>query len=130
MIAFVKNYTLFAIKKKLILLYFLNLFDIMFTLLLLSTGLFIEINQFLVDQLDHPGRVVLIKVILPALILLYIYIRIQKATQRQLFQSNIVINLVTCFYLLINISHLIWIILLPYFTHLSLLTVSFSSSIS
>lgn len=114
MIVFMKSYSLFTIKMKLIILYLLNILDIIFTLLLLSTGLFMEMNGLLVNHLDNPIKVMILKVFLPAFILLYLYLRIQKATQKQLIHSNIVINLAASLYTLINISHIIWIILIPF----------------
>jgi hypothetical protein len=44
MIAFIKNYSLDNIKNKLLMLYILNVTDIVFTLLLLSTGFYMEAN--------------------------------------------------------------------------------------
>ena len=46
MIAFIKNYEIESMKKKFILLYLLNVTDIIFTLLLLQTGYFSEVNFY------------------------------------------------------------------------------------
>lgn len=118
MIAFIKNYSLLVIKKKLIFLYILNVLDIIFTLALLSTGLFIEANIFMVDQVRDPIRSIILKVVLPAALLVFLYIRMQKATEKQLMQSNIIINIATGIYTLINLSHLVWVSFLPFFNNL------------
>jgi len=115
MIAFIKNYTLLVIKKKLLFLYILNVLDIIFTLALLSTGLYMEVNTFMAGEVQKPLKSFAIKVVLPAVILIFIYIRMQKATDKQLKQSNILINIAVCIYILINISHMIWVSLIPLF---------------
>lgn len=116
MLTFIKSYSLIIIKKKLILLYFLNLLDIIFTYFLLRTGLFWEINLLLSDPLQHPLRIIFLKVFLPAILLFFIYCRLQKASTKQLILSNMIINLVNFFYLLVNFTHIIWIILIPFFS--------------
>jgi len=113
MIAFIKNYTLLVIKKKLLFLYILNVLDIIFTLALLSTGLYMEINALMAGEVQKPIEIFIIKAVLPAVLLIFIYIRMQKATDKQLKQSNIIINIAVCLYILINISHIIWVSLIP-----------------
>lgn len=46
MISFIKNYSLDSIKTKLKIIYALNVFDIVATVLLYNTGLFLEVNSF------------------------------------------------------------------------------------
>lgn len=115
MIAFVKNYSLEIIKKKFILLYLLNVTDIIFTLLLLQTGYFEEVNVFMVHAVQNPLASMLLKVVLPALLLLYAFRRMKKADLSQLKASNIAVNISLGIYTLVNISHIIWVILLPVF---------------
>lgn len=115
MIAFIKDYSLFIIKKKLIILYILNVLDITLTLILLSTGLYMEVNTFMAKEVNNPAKAFILKTVIPAVLLIYIYFRMQKATNKQLKQSNIFINIITGVYFLINISHIIWIVLIPVF---------------
>lgn len=113
MIAFIKNYSLEVIKKKFILLYLLNVTDIIFTVLLLQTGYFEEVNVFMVNAVSNPLTGMLLKVVLPAFLLFFIYRRIKKADLSQLKASNIAVNISLTIYTLVNISHIIWVALLP-----------------
>lgn len=116
MIAFIKSYNLAAIKKKFLLLYFLNVSDIIFTLLLIRTGYFTEVNILMVKAVESPLASFVIKILFPALLLYYIYISIRDdADHTQLKASNIAINISLTIYSLVNLSHVIWVILLPIF---------------
>lgn len=108
---FIKTYTFENIKHKLLLLYLLNVTDILFTLLLLSTGLFMEANFLMVKAVESVSVSFILKIVLPAVLLLFIYIRMKKANETQLKQSNIILNIITGVYIIINISHLIWFLL-------------------
>jgi hypothetical protein len=107
LVSFIKNYTLENIKYKFLILYLLNVTDIFFTLLLLSTGLFMEANTLMVKAVQSLSASFLLKIVLPAALLLYLYLRMKRASEKQLKQSNIVLNIATAIYALINISHLI-----------------------
>ena len=114
MIAFIKNYELETIRKKLIILYLLNVTDIIFTLLLLRTGFFSEVNIFMVNAVQSPVISFFLKIILPALLLLYLYRRICLSESSGLKATNIGINISLTIYSLVNLSHLTWVALLPY----------------
>lgn len=115
MIVFIKNNEIHAIRKKLILLYILNVTDIIFTLALLRTGYFREMNILMVQAVQNPLISFLIKIILPALLLLFLYKRICVADKEQLQATNIGILISLAMYSLVNISHLVWSALLPVF---------------
>jgi len=115
MITFIKSYNFITIKKKLILLYILNVTDLIFTLLLLNTGLFMEMNLLMSKTVQNYGASFVLKVILPAVILFYLYLRIQKASQTQLKKANVIINIAVIIYALINVSHFVWLLLTPLF---------------
>lgn len=115
MITFVKDYTIKSIKNKLIFLYSLNVADIMFTLLLLSTSFFMEANTLMVGVTQSPTISFILKVVLPAILLVYIFFRMQNATVEQLKKSNFLIMGIIALYTLINISHLVWLAILPMF---------------
>ncbi len=108
MLLFIKTYTLDNIKQKLVILYLLNVADILFTLLLLATGFYIEANLFMSKAVQSLFASFILKIVLPALLLFYLYIRMKKANKKQLKQSNIILNIATAIYFIINISHLIW----------------------
>ena len=107
MIAFIKTYTLKNINYKLLILYVLNLTDILFTMLLLSTGCFMEGNILMRKAVQSIPASFLLKFILPALLLFYISLRIRNASEMQLKQSNTLLSIITAAYALINISHIL-----------------------
>lgn len=108
MIVFIKNYNLENIRNKLAILYFLNITDMICTLLLLNSGFFIEINPFMIKVVQNLSTSFILKIVLPAVLLLYLSLRISRATDSQLKISNIIINIATITYAFINISHLVW----------------------
>ena len=112
MISFIKNYSLNSIKEKLILLYILNVLDIFFTVLLLSTGSFVEANYFMSSIVTSPLRYILIKIVLPAILLIFLFMRIKSATHEQLNKSNCCINIITGVYVFIDTSHVLWLFLI------------------
>lgn len=124
MVAFIKDYNLDSIKKKLILLYLLNVLDVIMTLLLLRTGLFREVNIVMLKVVSSPFASFLFKVIFPALMLYYLYIKIRETTvtgceapadvSQELKISNISINISILIYAIVDFSHLLWTALLPY----------------
>lgn len=121
MISFIKNYSLQNIKNKLIILYILNVTDILCTLLLLSTNLYMEANTLMTKVVQSPLQSFMLKIFFPAILFIFIYYRMQKATKSQLKQSNILINGAIIFYALINIFHIVWFaILLIFFEYLAM----------
>jgi hypothetical protein len=104
-----KDSSLSAIKRKLFILYILNITDIIFTIFLINTGLFFEANFIMALIVNNKQLLSLvIKIILPFVLLLWIGHRMEKASRKQLYQSNIIITACLVFYILINVSHLIW----------------------
>ena len=95
------------IKSKLLLLYFLNIADIIFTLILLSTGYYFEANILMAEVVNNTAATLLLKIILPAILLAVLYQRIKIATNKQRKISNYAISPVAILYMLINIFHFI-----------------------
>jgi hypothetical protein len=118
MIAFIKNYSLSNIKNKLLLLYILNVTDIIFTLLLVGTGFYMEANALMAKAMQSPSISLAIKIILPALLFITVYFRMQKANDQQLKKSNSLINMATALYVIINVSHILWFTLIPVFINI------------
>lgn len=118
MIRFICSSDLKTIRKKLILLYLFNVSDIILTYFLLSTGLFKEVNILLVNIIDNTIVTLLIKVIFIFLLIKYISYRLQKANIRQLNICNKLIILILSIYIIINFSHLFWILYLFIFIKL------------
>lgn len=107
LISFIKNCTFENIKCKLLILYVLNVTDVVFTLLLLSTGFYIEANTLMENAVQSLYTSFILKILLPATLLFYLFFRMKKANEKQLKQSNIIINIATAVYALINVSHLV-----------------------
>lgn len=116
MISYIKNYSIINIKFKLSLLYLLNVLDIIFTVMLIKSGYFIEANPFMASIIDLPIQLVLLKIILPALLLSYIYFRMKKAIKHQLIISNTIINGALLGYGFLNLLHLFWFVNLIFLT--------------
>lgn len=112
---FIKDYSLDNIKSKLAILYILNLTDIVFTIILVNTGYYFEANFLMTNIVQDYTASFLIKVLLPATLLLYIFFRMQKANDYQLRVSNVLISLAIGLYATINVFHILWFVLLPVF---------------
>lgn len=105
-ISVLKTRDLVSLRQKLILLYILNVTDIIFTIFLVNTGMFLEANAIIAPLVNSRQLAsIIIKIAVPLVLLLGIYLRMQKATEKQLYQSNIIITGCIIFYGLINISH-------------------------
>ena len=102
-----------SLKKKLVFLYLLNVTDILFTLVLLRTGYFTEANSLMANAVQNPTIGFFLKLILPAVLLCYLNFRMKKATEKQRKTSNFLLNIVLFFYVLVNVSHVVWIAILP-----------------
>jgi hypothetical protein len=108
---YIKNYNLQFIKGKFIGIFILNVTDILFTLYLLSTGLFYEGNPVMSRVTENISASLFLKIVIPLTLIIYIYIRMKKATEKQLFYANIIINGCLGFYLMINLLHIVWIMM-------------------
>ncbi|HHT88746.1 MAG TPA: hypothetical protein GX002_07035 [Clostridiales bacterium] len=115
MIAFIKTHNLINIRKKFIILYLLNVSDLIFTLALLQTGFFREMNIFMVNAVQSPLVSVLLKIIFPAGLLYYLYKKISLSNSDQLRAVNIGLLISLTLYSLVNLTHLVWVALLPVF---------------
>lgn len=115
MITFIKDHNLITIRKKLIILYLLNVTDIVFTLTLLQTGLFREMNIFMVNTVQNPLASVIIKIVFPAGLLYFLYKRICLSDSDQLKAANIGLLISLTLYSIVNLSHILWVALLPVF---------------
>jgi hypothetical protein len=111
MLNVLKSCNLEFIRKKFIIIYLLNVTDIIFTLFLLKTGLFVEVNSLMRSVVGNEGLSIGIKVIVPLIVLPITFIRMKDSTNKQLMLSNRIINTCLIIYVLINISHCVWSLL-------------------
>ncbi|MGH4052606.1 MAG: DUF5658 family protein [Clostridium sp.] len=111
-LSILKTKDLDFIAKKLIALYMLNITDILFTIYLVNTGMFLEVNAFMAPLVNKRYLFsIIIKIVIPLVLLMAVYQRMKKATEKQLYQSNIMINGLLIFYGIIDVSHVVWSIL-------------------
>lgn len=109
MISFLRCHSLGDIKNKMVLIFILNVTDIIFTLVLCGTGLFTEANPVAAVFVGNKYAALLVKSLIPAVLLGCLYYRMQKATAEQLKKANILIVAALMAYVVINVSHLTWI---------------------
>lgn len=106
MFKFIMNTSSESLKKKLTFIYILNALDIVFTFTLLKTGLFYEANKLMINIVTNPYLSILVKLIVPALLIIYLLFKIDELPSSQLKFCTFFINLVILVYLCINILHL------------------------
>ena len=111
MFSFIKACEFRDVRKKLIIIYALNVTDILFTLFLLSTKMFIEVNPIMVFLIENSYLSLIARFLFPAVLIFYMGLRLSKATSEQLRKSNIVISVLFIAYALMNILHLVWIVI-------------------
>ena len=92
----------------LILIYILNIFDYLFTLVLVSSGLFIEANPFLSTDIQGIGGFIL-KFALPLILLSYLHIRFSVSTVKSEKAVKILLYLMLSYYVIINAFHVFWL---------------------
>lgn len=105
----IKHCSYTDIRNKMILIYILNVTDIIFTLILCSTGYFMEANPLVAVFTSNSVAALLAKCLIPAVLLIYLFIRMKSATEQQLKKANIVMVGLLVFYVLINVSHITWL---------------------
>ena len=108
MFQFIKQSSLSTIKIKLIILYILNISDILLTLILVRTGLIIEANPVMASIIENSFATFFVKGIIPALLFIYLYYRLQSATPKMIKLTNFCIFILLGFYFFINCLHLLW----------------------
>ena len=116
MINFIKQYQLPNLRLKLILLYLLNISDIILTLLLLETGIIMEANPIMSEVMESNLFTFIIKGVLPAILFIYLYVTLKTASIEMIRLTNYCLLSLLGFYLSINCLHLIWFICLLLFS--------------
>ncbi len=95
---------------KLLLLYTLNVTDYIFTLVLISSGLFIEANPILNTHIEGLWGFIL-KCMLPLLLVLYLHIRFLTGIPKHKKIVKLLINGIIIYYIIINVMHIFWLTL-------------------
>lgn len=94
------------LKSKLTLVYILNAIDIVFTFGLLKTGLFYEANVLMSSIVESAFLSIFVKLLLPAVLIIYILFRLDDNRQPNLRTCNFFICLVLFMYMIIDFLHL------------------------
>lgn len=102
------------LRDKLTLLYILNAVDIVFTFGLLKTGLFKEMNSIMVEVVDDPILSITIKLIIPALLIIYILLKLEDLPEANMKLCHIFVNVVLLVYTVIALMHLSYLCLFLY----------------
>ncbi|MGL4571937.1 MAG: DUF5658 family protein [Clostridium sp.] len=112
---FIKSNNYSKIKKKLVILYILIVIDILYTLILVQRGYFVEDTTIMIDIVSKPWLSFLLKLVFTLLLMVVLYKRIESANSKQLTWYNIFICSIIFMYIIVNISHLIWFALIVIF---------------
>ncbi len=93
------------------LIYILNAFDIIFTFILLRTGQFTEVNLLMRPIVINPMLSIIIKILLPALLILYLIQNLNKLSLKSISFCHLCINIVLVIYIYTNIMHIFYFLL-------------------
>ena len=98
--------TALGAKKRLFLLFMLDLSDWICTLALLSTGLFKEANPLMRNVIENTLLGFLVKVALPLGLILFALTKLKDADSKQLRLSNNIALVGVAVYFLLNLYHI------------------------
>lgn len=104
---FIKSYSYENIRKKLNILYLLNVADILFTIILLKTNLFEERNSIMKPIVKSPMKSIFIKVVLVFILIKFLSYRMKEATIKQLKISNVLLLGIISLYCLVLFTHIL-----------------------
>ncbi len=96
------------IYRNLIVVYALNVLDLLMTLLLQNTGRFKEANPVVAVFISDTFGVLAAKIIVPALLCVYLAVRINHASPTQLNKCHTGVVWLLIFYIGVNMLHLVW----------------------
>lgn len=100
--------------SRIIIIYALNVSDYIFTLILIQSGIFQEINPILSMPINNFSGFIL-KCIIPFILLLYIRHRFRNAAERQIKPIKYILDCTIGIYAIINIFHICWLILMTFY---------------
>lgn len=112
MIDFIKSTDITIQRYKLFFFYILNVWDILFTqfTIIKMPDVFVEINPIM-QPIITTQYALLLKVFIPALVLLFWNNKFSKASTKERKTANISLNIITVCFIAINILHLVNIII-------------------
>lgn len=104
--------TVFDIRLAII--YALNVSDYIFTLILLESGLFTEVNPILSMPINNFWGFVL-KCIVPLVLLLFLRHRFRSVSEKQIKPIRYILDCTVGLYAIINIFHIFWIVMMTFY---------------
>ena len=114
MVTLLRRHEYTDITFKLIMLYALNVMDILFTQFLVGTGFFMEANPLMALLMGNALVAVLFKIAFPAIVFVFLAERARHATFAQRRTTSRLINLLLIVYAAVALLHVAWVIV--YFT--------------
>jgi len=96
------------IYRNLVIIYALNVLDLLMTLFLQNTGRFKEANPVMAVFISDTLGAMAAKIIVPALLCVYLAVRMNGASPEQLEKSHSGIVWLMIFYIGVNMLHLVW----------------------
>ncbi len=110
MFHFIKERSSASLRTKLTLIYMLNVLDIIFTMALLKTDCFVEVNQFMAFIVEDSFMTILIKLFLPALLIIYVLLNTQHLSESSLKTVHFFMTLIAIIYFLVLCLHVFYTI--------------------
>lgn len=101
-------------RKKLFILYYLNILDIIYTKILLKTGYVQEINGIM-NNIMHTPLIWILKIIVFPLVLLFWLFITKRGKEKKFKISNSCLNVCVIAYFIINLMHLFNFLLYYFF---------------
>lgn len=95
-----------AVKIRMLLLYALNILDMVVTKFLIQTGKFREVNPVMALAMQNNWVVLLLKLIVPAILLVYLDGRLKYADMRHLKISARALDVLIAAYCVVSVLHL------------------------
>lgn len=100
--------------SRIIIIYALNISDYIFTLILIQSGMFTEINPILTMPINNPWGFVL-KCIIPLILLLCLRHRFRSISENQIKPVRYILDCTIGVYAIINIFHICWLIMMTFY---------------
>lgn len=110
-----KDSTVQCTKRRLAILFMLNVSDWICTLALLSTGYFSEANPLMQSVVQSVPLGALVKVLLPLVFIMLALSKIRSASERQILISNNIVLVGVSLYFILNLYHLFCFSLLLFY---------------
>lgn len=106
MLHFMQRRTNSGVRTRMLLLYALNTLDMVLTKFLLQTGKFREINPIMARALQNSFAMLSLKLLLPAILMLYLDQRLKIADDRHLTLSSYALEFLITAYSIVSVLHL------------------------